>query len=148
MQLKFKQIYLHDSLDDIFNIDSQTFTRPFDIHTEQKDQLFTFYGKSDVWLIYNEEQELIGYYCLEEDKIDSIELTSLALLPQYQGQGHGRQVLDHIFLEHPNKKFWLVTHPQNTGAIICYLKSGFEIEAWKENYFGEGKHRLLLVRKP
>jgi ribosomal protein S18 acetylase RimI-like enzyme len=45
------------------------------------------------------------------------------------------------------KPFELVTHPENTSAIITYLKSGFKIKAWKDNYFGDGQPRILLVKE-
>ncbi len=31
----------------------------------------------------------------------------------------------------------IVTHPKNTPALKLYLKYGFKIESWKDNYYGD-----------
>lgn len=41
----------------------------------------------------------------------------------------------------------LVVHPHNNPAISLYLSLGFKIESWRDNYFGDGEPRLVLVKK-
>ncbi len=43
-----------------------------------------------------------------------------------------------------NKNFALLVHPENTPALLIYLRLGFLISEWKENYFGNGQPRILM----
>ena len=55
-----------------------------------------------------------------------------------------QNILDNI----KNKKtINLVVHPKNTAAILVYLKAGFVVDGWKDNFFGDGEPRLSLVKK-
>jgi ribosomal protein S18 acetylase RimI-like enzyme len=44
------------------------------------------------------------------------------------------------------KPVHLVVHPKNVGALLLYLKCGFEMYGWDENYYGDGQPRLLVKR--
>jgi len=46
-----------------------------------------------------------------------------------------------------NQRFSLVVHPENTAAILIYLHLGFVIKDWKENYFGDNKNRIILIKE-
>jgi len=146
MNLSFTKVDLHDSLDDLFYIEKQCFNRPIDLITTKKEQLIGFYEYCDIWLIKDGEGNLVGNIASEK-KSGFIEVVGLAILPEYQNKGVGKKALEFVITQNSGTELRLVTHPQNTGAIICYLKSGFVIDSWKENYFGDGKHRLLLIRK-
>jgi len=41
----------------------------------------------------------------------------------------------------------LGVHPHNNPALCLYLKLGFIIQSWRDNYFGDGEPRLILVKK-
>lgn len=43
-------------------------------------------------------------------------------------------------------KIDLVTHPENTKAIRLYESLGFKIAERKENYYGDGEPRVVLVK--
>lgn len=48
----------------------------------------------------------------------------------------------------PNvSKVWLVTHPDNAAAIGLYESLGFKITERKENYFGNGTPRVIMVKE-
>jgi len=40
---------------------------------------------------------------------------------------------------------WLITHPLNTPAILLYLKNGFQITGWKDNYYGDSEPRIIFA---
>jgi len=40
----------------------------------------------------------------------------------------------------------LAAHPDNFRAIKLYQSLGFAIESRKENYYGDGEPRLILVK--
>jgi ribosomal-protein-alanine N-acetyltransferase len=42
----------------------------------------------------------------------------------------------------------LVTHPENKNALQLYMSLGFKVESRRENYFGDGEPRLVLVLTP
>jgi ribosomal protein S18 acetylase RimI-like enzyme len=44
------------------------------------------------------------------------------------------------------KRLDLVVHPDNIGAIKLYNSLGFETESLKENYFGDGEPRLIMIK--
>ncbi|TSC74309.1 MAG: acetyltransferase [Parcubacteria group bacterium Gr01-1014_44] len=73
-------------------------------------------------------------------------LGGLVIDPLFQGQGIARQAIEFRLNKLENvKRVWLVTHPHNSKIIRLYLSYGFIIEAWKDNYYGDGEPRLVLV---
>lgn len=74
-------------------------------------------------------------------------LSGFVIIPDFQGQGIGREVLARILEELKNtRRIDLVTHPHNAKAIRLYLSFGFIIESWKDNYFGDGEPRIILSK--
>jgi ribosomal protein S18 acetylase RimI-like enzyme len=75
-------------------------------------------------------------------------LGGLVIDPDFQGQGIARQAIEFKLDKLKDvKRLWLVTHPHNSKIIRMYLSYGFAIEAWKDNYFGDGEPRLVLSRE-
>jgi ribosomal protein S18 acetylase RimI-like enzyme len=75
-------------------------------------------------------------------------LNGLVVDPKFQGQGIATTALE-ILLANELKDFKrvdLVVHPHNAKAIMVYLKLGFIIESWKDNYFEDGEPRITLSR--
>lgn len=65
--------------------------------------------------------------------------------PKYQGQGIARQAIEfRLDKTKDANRLWLTTHPHNSKIIKLYLSYGFKIEAWKDNYYGDGEPRLIL----
>ena len=76
------------------------------------------------------------------------EVDGLTILPEYRNQGFGKKAFLLLLKEPKIKKKWiLVTHPQNTASLLIYLKAGFKITEWKDNYFGDHSPRLLLIKE-
>ncbi len=75
-------------------------------------------------------------------------ITGLVVHPDFQDQGIARTALNMLLEELKNvKEISLDTHPHNTKAIMLYLSSGFLIDSWKDNYYGDGEPRIVLRRK-
>ena len=74
-------------------------------------------------------------------------LSDLVIDPTYQGRGLGRDALMRVLkeLEH-NERIDVVTHPDNSAALQLYLSLGFQVESRKEDYYGDGEPRLVLVK--
>lgn len=118
------------------------------------------------FLAYNTEQEIKDYlqkckvfFVVKDNQpIGTVAYTSkgpgyvsvdgLAILPQYAGKGYGTEAMKWVLDQIKDaEKIDLVVHPHNGGAIRIYLKLGFQIEGWKDNYFGDGEPRLKLTFK-
>ena len=82
-------------------------------------------------------------YAIQGD--DHVYISGLAIQPNYQGKGFGRQALVKVLDQFPNvSKIDLVTHPDNPARAL-YESLGFVVTERKENYFGDGEPRLVLV---
>ena len=87
-----------------------------------------------------------GYIGYEYKNDNEIELVVIVVLPEFRRKGVGSSLFAHLLALEGRKEITLVTHPENTEAILFYLKHGFFIKGWKDNYFGNGQPRLLLER--
>lgn len=75
-------------------------------------------------------------------------LGGLVVLPEFQGQGIARKAAQfRLDILKDMDRIDLVTHPHNNKIIMLYLSLGFHIESWKDNYYGDGEPRLILVRQ-
>lgn len=94
-------------------------------------------------LLDNKKVGTISY----EPKDDYYEIDGMTVLPAYRRKGIASLAFQKLIEEPKVSKEWrLVTHPQNTASLLIYLKAGFVIKGWKDNYFGDGQPRLLLVK--
>ena len=89
--------------------------------------------------------EIVGNISYEEKSPDHLYISGLVVRPEFQGKGLGRQALEQILDKYPETaRIDLVTHPDNP-ALKLYESLGFTVESRKENYWGEGEPRLVLV---
>ncbi len=83
-----------------------------------------------------------------EKRNDGAYISGLVVGPQFQGMGIGREIMRRIMEELKDvKKIELVTHPENGVAIKLYTSFGFAVKERKENYFGDGEPRIVLVKE-
>ncbi len=64
---------------------------------------------------------LVGYFCLTPEG----ELDSLFVLPDFQGQGIGTQVIQHC--QAHRDSLFLYVFRKNSGAVKLYQRMGFQI---------------------
>jgi ribosomal protein S18 acetylase RimI-like enzyme len=79
---------------------------------------------------------------------NSVYISHMAIDPGYRRLGLARAAMS--FLLERNKgasRIDLVTHPENEIALRLYRSFGFQVEARKENYFGDGEPRLVLAKE-
>jgi ribosomal protein S18 acetylase RimI-like enzyme len=76
--------------------------------------------------------ELVGFHsCTPEPASGRIKLNKLYLLPEYQGQGLGQQLLDRVHqltAQCGARQVWLQVNKQNTRAIGAYRRAGYTVE--------------------
>ena len=99
-----------------------------------------------VYLIKNGE-EIIGSISYEIKEKNHAYISGLVIKPEFQKQGLAKQAMKLLFNELKNfKKLSLVVHPDNHAAKL-YESFGFITESRKENYFGDGEPRIVMVKQ-
>lgn len=113
-------------------------------HTLDKDEFEKYLLDSEVFLLYLNKQA-VGYfsYKIGGDK-DMAEIDGIAILEKFRHQGLGTFVLKLLLDKLKDfRTIKLVTHPHNSNSLRLYLKFGFIIKEWIDNYFGN-EPRLVL----
>ncbi len=109
-----------------------------------EEQLRATMAKGPIQLIKREGQTVgvLAYYPTEDA---SIYIDALAVEPEHQGQGIGREALQQALGQiKATQKIWLVTHPDNI-SVKLYESLGFKTQERKENYFGDGEPRIIMT---
>lgn len=102
---------------------------------------------NEIYFIVKDD-EIVGstQYQIQNPKLAY--LGGMVIVPKFQGQGIARKAAEFKLKKLKNiKKIYFTTHPHNNKVITLYLSLGFHIELWKDNYFGDGEPRLVLVMK-
>lgn len=89
--------------------------------------------------------EAVGAISYEMQDDGSMYIASIVIDPAYRGQGIGKIAMLQVLEDAKVKKAWLVTHPDNAAAIGLYESIGFKISERKEDYYGAGQPRLILI---
>lgn len=110
---------------------------------EGEEEIKEYITKSEVYIILQKNNP-IGTVSYEIKKDGHIMFNGLTVLPKYRNKGIGLAAVEKILKKDGNRKAELVTHPENTAALIIYLKLGFKLKSWKDNYFGDGEPRVIL----
>ncbi len=126
----------------LFELDNEAFNRDFDLPSRDIQEQVNYLQGSESYILYDEDAPA-GFFAFKKDQ-DGIEVKAIVVDPEKQGKGYGRAMMRKLLELTAGNKLHLVTHPKNTSAIVFYLKSGFEIYGWKDNYYGDGEPRLLL----
>lgn len=141
--MRIEKVNLLEKAQELFEMDVKTFVRDFDYPATKVADTISYLKGCEVYFVY-EDDKTIGSFSYKEAKDGQVEVMQVAVLPQYQRLGYGKKIVQYLLNLVRGKKVWLVTHPKNTPAIITYLKAGFAISEWKDNYYGDGQPRLLF----
>ncbi|MDP1722448.1 MAG: GNAT family N-acetyltransferase [Candidatus Gottesmanbacteria bacterium] len=128
----------------LFALNNKAFYREFDLPSRSVQEQEYYLQGSDVYILYDVHIP-VGFFSLKKTGV-GIELESIVIVPEKQRKGFGKAMMNKILELTKGNTVHLATHPRNTGAIIFYLKFGFEIYGWKDNCYGDGQPRLLLRR--
>jgi len=103
--------------------------------------------KGDVYLIEHDGVVAGNISYREKDK-NHVYISGLAINPRFQGRGIAREVMIRILEKLKNvSRVDMVTHPDNVRALKLYQSLGFIIKSRKENFYGDGEPRMVLVLK-
>ncbi len=104
------------------------------------------YGGNKMFYMVKIGEKTVGQMQYEKQEDNVIYLNVLAVDTEFQGKGIGKETMRQFLEMVPNaSKIWLVTHPENK-AIKLYESFGFKITERKEDYFGNGKPRVIMVK--
>ena len=143
MKLRLRRANLQKDANVLFEIDIKSFNRPFDCPADSVEQVKDYLKNSVIYLCYD-GNEAIASFSYELRKNNSVELMQMVVLPAYQKKGVAKFMMRNFLKLTKGREIYTVTHPMNTPAIILYLKFGFQIYGWKDDYYGDGQPRLQL----
>jgi ribosomal protein S18 acetylase RimI-like enzyme len=130
----------------IFEIVKHAFTRDFDKIPNTLDEVIDYIQDSQVYVAYLDNIPA-GYFVLKDLSEDKKELKSIAVHSDYQENGVGKTMMKKVLELCANSEIVLVTHPKNIQALVMYLKNGFVITGWIDDFLGDGQPRLKLIRE-
>lgn len=108
------------------------------------EELKKYFFKSVVYKVF-QSGKLVGY-CGYELRDEEAEVTALLVLEQYRKRGLGATMLSKLLTDLTSvKRIKVITSPKNSVALRLYLKHGFIIEKWLDNYW-QGEPRLVLYK--
>lgn len=89
------------------------------------------------WVFFDKTDEIIGY-ALVQNVIDEAHLLNICVKPSLQGQGYGREILDHVlnFASSTLAVFIVLeVRSSNRRAQQLYLHAGFNEMSVRKNYY-------------
>ncbi|AHF99908.1 acetyltransferase [Halostagnicola larsenii XH-48] len=105
---------------------------------KQRRSFFTDAYRRSTVQIYLQDDELIGFAAVRRDGY----ILFLAVSPEYQGEGIGKQLVARVAKEHDT----ITCHARTTneGALQFYEHLGFEIKRRIDNYYEDGGDAYYL----
>jgi ribosomal protein S18 acetylase RimI-like enzyme len=113
------------------------------------DGMGKYLSESNVYFILSNGKK-VGAIGFEKISDSLAQIQGLNLLPEHRGQGIGKGAirgLVNIVTSEGFQEANLMVHPENSIAIMAYMKCEFVIRSWKENFFGDGEPRLEMWKK-
>lgn len=101
---------------------------------------------SDIVYLIKKEETIVGSISYEVKDEKHAYISGLIVKPEFQKQGLGSQAIQLLLEELKKfKQVSLVVHPDN-HAVRLYESLGFVSQGCKENYYGDGEPRLIMVK--
>jgi ribosomal-protein-alanine N-acetyltransferase len=102
------------------------------------------------WYVVAEDEDgaLAGYAGLLIS-IDTADIQTLAVLPEYQRCGLGTRLLAALIAHARERRvadLLLEVRADNDAALALYRSHGFEQIAWRRGYYGNGRYDVLVLR--
>lgn len=125
-------------IDSIVAIENQAHTHPWPASQfEQRLNQANQYS----WCVHDEGR--LVAYCFVSQVVDQVELLNIAVDPQMQGRGYGRQLMEFFMqaLPKPYSEIFLEVRESNDAAIGMYEQLGFNEMGRREGYYPAKKGR-------
>lgn len=143
--MQFNKIDISQYGKQLYDMDVRAFNRSYDYPSPSVVMTLSYLKDCEVYMC-EADGAPVGILAYAQVR-GEVEVKQILVLPEYQNKGYGKNIVDKLIELTKGKKVWLVTHPKNTAAIILYLKRGFELAGWMDNYYGDGEPRIKLILK-
>lgn len=102
-----------------------------------------------LWICEDANDRIIGY-CILSIIVDEAHIMNVSVSPDWQGQGIGRKMLEHMIAYAKTKaeKMLLEVRPLNISAIKLYKSLGFREIGIRKNYYpakNNGREDALML---
>ncbi|MBT6069061.1 GNAT family N-acetyltransferase [Candidatus Peregrinibacteria bacterium] len=143
--IEFKQV-TEDDWKLVDDLESGSAT-PFFCPCDSEEGYRKYIRESTVYVIMKNGKD-IGTVSHKTQDDGSILFNGLTILPEHRGQGVATDSMKRLLSNLGKQTYALLVHPENTTALMIYLRLGFVITEWKDNFFGDGTPRLYLKLVP
>jgi ribosomal-protein-alanine N-acetyltransferase len=105
-----------------------------------------------LWVLAGPEPGVVGYGVLSVAAGEA-HILNLCVAPEYQGEGHGRRILNRLIdlaRWHRAERVFLEVRPSNTAAIALYHRAGFCEIGQRPNYYparGGREDAVVMARE-
>ena len=150
--LTFKDFQTEKGLRKILVVDELNINPEDELPTWTKDKFNYYINKGETPIGIFDGDNLAAFYIFRLEKTH-LYLTILRVLPNYQRKGLGTYILNELAKEalaFPLPKCRLSVEPRNEVALQFYLKNGYYITEYRQNYFGPAYpniHRFMLEKQ-
>jgi len=111
------------------------------------DSEFLEWINTDVVYLIEEDGVMVGDISYEIKDGDHTYISGLVITPEFQRRGLARQAMLLLIDELKDfRRLSLVVHPDN-HAVKLYESLGFVATERKENFYGDGQPRIIMVRE-
>ena len=97
------------------------------------------------------EQQLVGFY-IGESVADEATLMDICVLPNYQGKGYGKKLLQHFITQAGSlaaTQVFLEVRAKNISALMMYINHGFNEISRRTGYYPSavGYEDAIVMKK-
>lgn len=111
------------------------------------DQEFLEWIRNDIVYLIEEDGIMVGDISYVVKDADHAYITGLVIVPEFQRRGLARKAMNMIIDElNDFRRLSLDVHPDN-HAVKLYESLGFVATERKENFYGDGEPRIIMVRE-
>ena len=111
------------------------------------DSEFLEWIRSEVVYLIEEDEVMVGDISYVVKDHDYAYITGLVIVPEFQRRGLARQAMNMLLDELKDyRRLSLDVHPDN-HAVKLYESLGFVATERKENFYGDGQPRIIMVRE-
>ncbi|MBM7635252.1 ribosomal protein S18-alanine N-acetyltransferase [Streptococcus saliviloxodontae] len=96
------------------------------------------------YFFVSDRDEIVGFLAIQ-NLVGELEITNIAVLRAYQGQGYADKLMQH--LAERNETIFLEVRASNKAAQALYQKHGFEVIGQRKDYYHEPKEDALLMQR-
>lgn len=101
-----------------------------------------------------ESPNTLAYLILKDDQVvgysialymaEFIDLLNICIHPQYQHQGLGGQLFNHLLSASNTKEVFIEVRVHNYNALSFYKKLGFKVISTRKKYYSDGEDAKIL----